>query len=180
MPLDTLNADHIGQAGGGFEPQRQNNGLLYITGLEGDENGITTLSFVTGPVPKSDINVVEVHHQNQLRKFAGKTTYQDMTVQFYDYVDQNTKLVLTRWYYQSHDPKSGKTRFASRYKKNGRLVLTGPDGSTDREWAIEGMWIQGFDPGDIDHESDTANRISCTIAIDKAIYVPAIGFLATA
>ena len=40
MALDVLHANHIGGANGEFEPQRVNNALLYIAGLDG--NGAAT------------------------------------------------------------------------------------------------------------------------------------------
>lgn len=174
MPLDTLNADHIGQVGGGFEPQRPNNVLLYIVGLAGNENDVVTLSLTSFPIPKSNIGIIEVGYLNQTRKFAGKPTYDDLSVVFNDYVDQNTKKVLADWFYLSHNPVTGKTSFARDYKKNGRVVLYAPDGSSDREWEVQGAWISTFDPGDADMESgDDRLRITCTITIDKAIYKPA-------
>lgn len=174
MPIDTLNADHIGQVGGGFEPQRANNALLYIAGLAGNENDIVTLSLTSFPVPKSNIGIIEVRYLNQIRKFAGTPTFEDMTVVFNDYVDQNTAKVLADWFYLAHDPVSGKTAFASAYKKNGRIVLYDPSGGSDREWEMQGMWIQMYDPGDIDMEGEDRVRISCTFTVDKAIYRPSI------
>lgn len=173
MPLDTLNADHIGQAGGGFEVQRANNGLIYVVGLAGNENDILSLSMTSVTLPKTNINIIEVMYLNQTRKFAGRPTFEDMQVVFNDYVDQNTKKVLADWFYLSHNPVTGKTAFASQYKKNGRIVLYGPDGSGDREWEVTGIWISAFDPGDVDHEADDRLRITCTITIDKAVFKPA-------
>lgn len=172
-PIDTLTADHIGQVGGGFEPQRANNGLLYIAGLAGNENDVITLSLTSFPLPKSNINPIEIMYLNQTRKFAGKPTYDDLSVVFNDYVDQTTKVVLANWFYLAHNPLTGKTAFASQYKKNGRMVLYAPDGSGDREWELQGMWISTFDPGDVDMETDDRVRLTCNIVIDKALFKPA-------
>lgn len=173
MPIDTLTADHIGQVGGGFEPQRGNNALLYIVGLSGNENDLLSLSLTSFPVPKSNVGTIEVRYLNQIRKFAGTPTYDELSVVFNDYVDQNTKTVLANWFYLVHNPLNGKTAFASQYKKNGRVVLFAPDGTHEREWEMQGMWISAFDPGDIDMEGEDRLRITCTITIDKAIYRPA-------
>ena len=172
MPLDTLNADHIGQVGGGFEPQRANNGLLYIVGLAGNENDLLSLSLTSFPIPKSNVGIIEVRYLNQIRKFAGTPTFDDLSVVFNDFVDQNTAKVIADWFYLSHNPVTGKTSFAAQYKKNGRAILYAPDGTRDREWECQGMWLQTFDPGDIDMEGEDRVRITCTITIDKAIYKP--------
>ena len=172
MPLDTLNADHIGQVGGGFEPQRQNNILLYVTGLAGNENDVITLSFTSGPLPKANIGIIEVRYLNQIRKFAGTPTFDDLPMVFNDYVDQETATVIANWFYLSHNPVSGKTDLAANYKRNGRMVKYGPNGEFDREWEIQGMWVSNFDPGDADMEGEDRVRITASLTIDKAIYVP--------
>ena len=174
MPIDTLNADHIGQVGGGFEPQRQNNILLRVAGLEGNENDVITLSLASFPLLKSNIGIVEVGYLNQTRKFAGKPTYDDLAVVFNDYVDQETKNVLARWFYLSHDPVTGRTAFARDYKKTGVVTLYDPSGASDREWECQGMFITAFDPGDADMEAEDRIRITCTLTIDKAIFRPVI------
>lgn len=174
MPIDTLNADHLGQVGGGFEPQRANNALLYIAGLTGNENDVVTLSLTSFSLPKSNINPIEVMYLNQTRKFAGRVTFEELNVVCNDFVDGNTAKVLADWNYLSHNPVSGKTSFAATYKKNGRAVLYDPSGGSDREWECQGMWITAFDPGDVDFEGDDRLRITMTIAIDKAIYRPSI------
>lgn len=174
MPLDTLNADHIGQVGGGFEPQRQNNILMFVTGLAGNENDVITLSLTSFPIPKSNLGIIEVRYLNQIRKFAGTPTYDDLSVVFNDYVDQNTHKVLADWFYLAHNPIDGKTQFARDYKKNGRVVLYGPEGTGDREWEIQGAWISTFDPGDADMEGEDRTRITCTITIDRAIFRPSL------
>jgi len=172
MPLDTLNADHIGQVGGGFEPQRTNNILFTVTGLAGNDNDVITLSFTSGPLPKMSITPIEVRYLNQTRKFAGTVVYEDVPMIFNDYVDQETATVLANWFYLAHNPLSGKTALARDYKKNGRLTLYGPQGTFDREWEIQGAWISNYDPGDADMEGEDRVRITATITIDKAVYIP--------
>lgn len=174
MPIDTLNADHIGQVGGGFEPQRQNNALMFVSGLAGNENDVITLSLTSFPLPKASVNIIEVGYLNQVRKFAGKPVYEDMPVVFNDYVDQQTKQVLADWWYLVHDPISGQTAFARDYKKSARIVLYDPSGGSDREWECQGCWISNFDAGDADMEADDRVRITATITVDRCIYRPSI------
>ena len=170
MPIDTLNADHIGQVGGGFEPQRQSNGLLRIAGLAGNETEVITLSLAAFPLPKSNVAIIEVAFLNQIRKFAGRTTYDDLSVQFNDYVDQNTAKVLADWFYLVHDPVTGRTAFKSEYARNGTWTLYDPTGGSDRVWECQGIWISQYDPGEIDMEADDRVRITATLTVDRAIY----------
>ena len=171
MPIDTLNADHIGSVAGGFEPQRQNNGLLRIANLAGNEQEVITLSLAAFPMPKSNVSIVEVRYLNQTRKFAGIASYDDLSVQFVDYVDRTTSKVLADWFYLSHNPVDGKTAFKSQYAKNGTWTLYDPSGGSDRVWECQGIFITAFDPGEIDMEAEgTPVRITTTFTIDRAIY----------
>lgn len=179
MPLDTLHADHIGATSGGFELQRANNALMRIVGLDGDENNLFQLSLASFPVPKSTHGIIEVPYLNEKRKFAGMPTYDDITVIFNDFVGEDVALLLHRWYYQIHDPITGKQQFKAQYAKEGRVTLYAPDGTSDREYELQGVWPSGLDGGEIDFATEDGVKINLTLTIDKVIYAPARPFFGT-
>lgn len=177
MPLENLTADHIG-ANGGHEPQRTNNGLLYITPPSAVRDGIDTsllasdeirLSIQSFPVPKRTMGVVEMGYLNEKRKFAGLPTYDDLSVIFHDYVDVNIAQILWAWSYAVHDPRTGKTGLASQYKARGFFSLYSPEGSIERQYDVIGIWPSAIDPGEIDHEGEDTVRITMTLSIDKVL-----------
>lgn len=171
MALDLMTADHLGKQGGSFEPQRANNGRLIITGLPGESNGdILILSLSSFTLPKAASNILEVAYLNERRKFAGTTTYDDLSVVYKDHIDVGTAKQLWAWRRQVSDPTTGKIGLAANYKKQGLIELYGPNGSnskTDRTIKLQGCWISAMDPGDIDFQNDETMNISCTITIDK-------------
>lgn len=164
MPLSTLHADHIG-AGGAFEPQRQNNGLLFISGLAGAD--AIRLSIASFPVPKRSMGIIELGYLNEKRKFPGLPTYDDLTVVFNDYIDQQTAKVLWDWAFLVHNPYTGKTGLAASYKKTGWVSLYGPDGVAERQYDIIGMWPSAIDPGEVDMMAEDTVKITLTLTIDK-------------
>ncbi len=168
MPLTSMTAAHLGQAKGGFEPQRANNNLLYIEGLTTEEREILRMSLQSFPIPKVNIGVIEMNHLNEKKKFPGIPTWDDLSVVFNDFVDTATAATLWRWFRTVYDPKTGKLGLARVYKKTGRVVQLAPDGSTERAYGLEGVWISALDPGDSDMSSEDVLRITCTIVIDKA------------
>lgn len=175
MPLNALHANHIGAVGGGFELQRPNNGLLYIVNLDGNSNNLITLSLASFPLPKETSNIIEVPFLNEKRKFAGMVTYDDLTVIFNDYVDQQTARLLYQWRYLVKDPVSGKIGNKAAYAKAGRMVKYGPDGQSDREYELQGIWPSALDGGEIDFANDGDGlKINMTLSIDKAIYIPSV------
>jgi len=175
MPLNTLHADHIGGANGKFEPQRINNALLRIVGLDGGnsaggENALE-LALSSFPIPKRTMGIIEIGYLNEKRKFAGIPTYDDLSVIYKDYIDAATARVLWKWNYQVHNPETGKTGLARAYKKSGSVTLFAPDGSGefDRMMDVIGAWPSGFDPGDADLAGEDSVNITLTLTIDKVI-----------
>lgn len=174
MPLDTLHANHLGSVGGGFELQRANNALLYIVGLDGNSNDLLTLSLASFPLPKETTSPIEVGFLNEKRKFAGLTTYDDLSIVINDYVDKDTAQMLYRWRYLVKDPVSGKMGFKAQYAKAGRMVKFGPDGTAEREYELQGVWPSALDGGEIDFMTEDGVKINMTLTVDKTIYLPAV------
>ena len=131
MP-ELLSADHIGNAAGGFEPQRTNNFEIRITPPGGNAD-ILQLSIKAFPLPKQETSVIEIPYGNELRKVAGRTTYANLEATFHDYVDQQTLQELNEWRKLVYDPATGNVGLAWRYKVEGTLVMFAPDGSFERE-----------------------------------------------
>jgi hypothetical protein len=186
MPLDNLTAEHIGQQGAvtKFEPQRSNNALLHIAGLQNvaaqqgmtmDSTDVLTLSLSSFPLPKRSVGIIEVGYLNEKRKFAGNPTYDDLSVVFKDYVDAGTAKILWAWNFAVHNPTNGKTGLKRNYGKNGWVQMFAPDGSMERQYDLFGIWPSSFDPGDIDMMGEEALNITVTLTIDKTI--PSLGLL---
>lgn len=170
MALDLMTADHLGKQNGTYEPQRANNGRLIITGLPGEADGnVLVLSLSSFTLPKAASNILEVAYLNERRKFAGTTTYDDLSVVYKDHIDAGTARQLWLWRRLVSDPTTGEIGLAANYKKQGWIELYGPNGlnSNIRTIKLQGCWISAMDPGDIDYQNDETMNISCTITIDK-------------
>lgn len=168
----------LGGSGGkaNYEPQRQNNALMYIVGVGGQQENVLTLSLSAFPLPKVTQNPIEIGYLNEKRKFAGNPTFDDLSVTFNDYIDVGTADALLLWRHQCYDPNRGTVGLASSYKKSGWVTLFSPDGDPgyNREYTLIGIWPSMFDPGEIDHQGEDVVRITCTFTIDKAY--PSKGF----
>lgn len=161
--LNNLTADRIDT----LEPQRQSNGILRIANLlNGD---VFELGIQGFPLPKRAVGVIEIRYLNEVRKFAGNPTYDDITVTFNDYIDNDLAGVIDEWFTLVHNAKNGKTGWARTYKKTGHVELYGPNGQYSRFWDVRGVWPSSFDPGDIDVTSEDAVKIQGTFSIDKAL-----------
>lgn len=163
MPLDFMHADALNDK----EPQRVNNILLYITGI--DDSDLFTLAVESFPVPKVNNGIIELSHLNEKRKYAGLPVFEDLAVVCKDLIEVNVARSISQWRRQVYDPATGKIGFARNYKKSGYVEMYGPDGSGGRRFDIYGVWPSAFDPGDADKAGEDFLRINLTLTIDKAV-----------
>jgi len=180
-----MTADRIAEAGGNFEPQRTNNGVLVIEGLTSDMRGgnlnansgaaeVFTLSIDTFPLPKQQNGIIEVDYLNEKRKVAGKVTVDDVDIVLKDFIDKSTALVLWAWRCQVYNPWTGQIGLAHHYKKKATAYIFGPEGSYIRKWELKGLWPFNMDPGEIDMAGEDILKITLSCALDKATLLPDI------
>lgn len=170
---DMMSADAIAQMKGEYEPQRVNNGVLFIEGLPGADNEIMRLSLDTFPMPKQQNGIVEADYLNEKRKVAGKVTVDDMDIVYKDYVDRAVAKTLWDWRMQVYNPKTGKVGLARTYKKRAEIITFAPNGTGTRVWELYGVWPSNMDPGDLDMAGEDIVKITLSLVVDKAIYAKA-------
>ena len=161
-----MGAAHIASSQGGFEPQRQNNWAIEI---EITNREILELSLSKGFLPREMNEPIAIHYLNEVVYVAGKTTYEEGTVEVIDYVDQNTAKVLSDWRRLVYQAETGIIGPAVSYKKRGTIVMFSPDGKTERKWDLIGMWPHTVDFGTLDMAASEVLRATLTIRFDKAI-----------
>lgn len=170
MVLDNLTAQHIGgQAPGEFELQRQNNGLLYVVGLTGNNDNVITLGLSSFPIPKVNQGIIEVRYLNEARKFPGNPVFDDLSIIIRDYVDRNMAGILLEWRRLAYDHETGKIGRAADLKKQARIELFSPTGDEVREYELQGVWPSAFDGGEIDMAGEDGVNITLTLTYDKFI-----------
>lgn len=183
-----MSANHLAAGGteGRFEPQRQNNGVLYISGLESfgegvkDSEDVIALSLQSFPIPKQRNEPVLLPYMNQVRKVAGRAEVDEIEVVVRDFVDTKTALILLNWRASVYDPQTGRVGFARNYKREAEVHLFGPGINTGagtgqsaagkvpvRKFRLEGVWPSMLDPGDIDHEGTEKLTMNMTLQVDK-------------
>ncbi len=167
MAVDDMSAGHIAAQSGFFEPQRQNNALLRIFGL-GEGEDILAISIESFPLPKTTITASEAMYMNETVKFAGRVTFEDLSVVYKDFVDMPTLKILSDWYLTTYNPWNGRIGLARNYKKTAEAVMYGPQGGFERKFKLQGLWINSFDPGDQDMTGEGTKLINIGLSIDKA------------
>lgn len=177
MPISdsyTRGAYHISNNTVEYNPQRKNNFNLIINGLgdlprvysidqsmgdlgdvdiirNGQEQVSLSLRSCTTPVVTQ--NPIEINRGNSTIKFAGKPTFNTITIEAYDYIGSDAKDTLLAWQYLSYNGRYDYVGSAWNYKKDCQLLQLTPDGTLVRYWDIKGAWVQSVTPGDFNMDS---------------------------
>jgi hypothetical protein len=182
--LPSLSAAHLANVGG-FEPQRANNALLFITDITdltlnvaagvgtvtsgSGHTNVLTLALDSFKIPQTEVAITSARFLNEARKFAGEVTHEDMTVTFKDFVDAEVAAALKQWHAKVYNPYTGKIGYARDYKKNGLIELYGPDGTAVRSYTVIGIWPSLVNHGQIDMASTDMLKIEVTFAVDRVV-----------
>jgi len=179
MPLK-LGAYHmIGQDD--WEPQRTNNfeiqfpnlGQLFSIdqglALPGNASDLLTLSVKSVTYPGTEIGKLTVSYGNNSINFAGKPSYDDVTIVVNDFIGIQTERILMGWSRLVYDPKTEIVGWASQYKRDGYLLEFSPDGKVVRRTQLRGCFPGNVSPGDFDNDDNSIRQISATFYCDVAI-----------
>jgi hypothetical protein len=160
-------ADHIAAQAGTFEPQRQNNFSLEIP-LTGSDKDFISMSLQSVPLPNESNDEIEIQFQNEKRYVAGQYTVDATTLIVRDYVDVDVRGAIMRWRKQVYDPQTGNVGLAKDYKRQANIVMTAPDGTTQRVCKLIGCWPQAVTGGNLAMDASDQVQIEVTLRFDKA------------
>jgi len=145
------------------EPKRLNRYEILL-----DDNLRLTCKSVT--MPSMNVDQVDIHRMHTYYKVAGsKITYSDITVTFYDMVDNAAANSIEAWWTQVYNINTSLMGFASSYKKNLTLLIYGPDHSVVESWVLVGAWPKDLKRKDLSWEDGKGNQeVTLTLLIDEA------------
>ena len=152
-----------------YEVQRTNHWEIQITGIPGDgTDEMVTLLTSSAAMPQFSVETVELTHVNGKSKVAGAPTLEAGDLTVLDAIDVDMEMRLYNWFCQVYNPKTNQMGWSSVYKKNAKLVLFGPDGSSKRVWKLEGVWPTTFNPGELNYDGSDKKMLTMTLSYDKA------------
>lgn len=164
-----------------WEPQRTNNFEIHIYGLNSlisadkglkmPSNSGQYLTLATKSVGDLgiDISPIAVDYGNNAINFAGKPSYNSISIDFNDYVGLETERIIAAWHRLVYDPKTQKIGRASVYKKSAHLLEFSPDGAFRKCWELKGCFPTSVSYGGYDQSGGSVRNISVTLSIDYAL-----------
>jgi hypothetical protein len=128
-----------------------------------------SLSLTTANLPGGTNDAVEIPFRNEVRFVAGQARFDDFTISFRDYVDQQVHQAILTWRRLVYDPVSGRIGRAATYKRRGKLFMFGPDGEDERGFSLIGVWPMNDPPLSFDSGTTDQLLLEVTFKIDKVI-----------
>lgn len=151
--------------------RRTNNFIVTITDVTtvgNDEDNNLELVIKQAFIPSVSLNVLELRHGNDAKKFAGVATWTGGQITVIDVLSRKELDAVLTWFKQTYDWKSGNIGVADEYKKNGYITEYASNGQFERKWYVEGMWISDLNMGDLDAASGEFKQITMKIEIDPS------------
>lgn len=119
-------------------------------------------------LPSVSLNVLELRHGNDAKKFAGVATWNGGQITIIDVLNKDELQAVLAWFKKTYNWKTGEIGLASEYKKAGYITEYASDGRYERRWEVEGMWISSLNVGDLDATSGEMKKVTMTIEIDPS------------
>ena len=116
------------------EPKRQNRYELLL-----DDSLRLTCNSCS--IPSIDVEPVDVHRMHNKYRVAGsKVTYGDVSLKFYDFVDNLAATSIKEWHREVYDINTSLMGYPKSYKRDLTLLMYGPDHAVVESWVFKGAW----------------------------------------
>lgn len=121
--------------------------------------------------PEFTLAPAEVHHDQEVAYFAGKQTWNEITLVFYDAVGGGASDISARmysWVTTVAEISQGNVNLPSAYKKTLILQSTDGSGSPDETWKLYGAWPTKSNWQNLDYKANDIQTVDITLKYDRA------------
>lgn len=158
-----------------LEPLRKNRFIIQFTETPPSTtgNGPSKLAFCAhvSTKPEVSFNPVEQHRLNERFWVAGKPTWNDLAMTFYDFIEgpDSASNILWEWATTIYNPITGQMYFKTQYMTSATLAMLDPAGGVVQVWNLFYIWPQTVTWGDLASDSDDLSEVSVTFKYDYAV-----------
>jgi hypothetical protein len=155
-----------------LEPMRRNRWVMQFTSIPGDGSA-ENLAFAahTSARPTITYNVVEHQRLNERYYLAGKPTWSELPMTFFDFIQGATSVsqILWNWNNVVYNPITGAMGFKKEYTTSGTLAMLDPAGGIVQVWNLFYVWPFTVGWGDLSADDDGVAEVSVTFRYDYAV-----------
>jgi hypothetical protein len=158
-----------------LEPLRKNRWVMQFTSVPGvsDVASATNLAFCahTAQRPTQTYNVTELQRLNERFYVAGKVTWSELPMTFFDYINgaNSASEILWNWSKMIYNPVTGQMGFKKQYTTSGTLAMLDPAGGIVQVWNLFYVWPFTLNWGELSADDDGLSEVSVTFRYDYAV-----------
>jgi hypothetical protein len=158
-----------------LEPLRKNRWVMSFTSVPPGTIQLAqdrlTFCALSATKPQMTFNAVEQHRLNEKFWVAGKITWNDMAMTFYDFIQgENTvSNILYNWATTIYNPITGQMFFKTQYMTSATLAMLDPAGGVRQLWNLFYIWPMDVNYGDLNASDDGVVEVSATFKYDYAV-----------
>ena len=122
-------------------------------------------------MPSIEVEEATIDRMHTKYKVAGsKVKYGDVTLKFYDFVDNLAANSIAAWHAQVFDPATTLMGYPVGYKRDITLLIYGPDHSIIESWLFQGAWPKNITRQGLDWKNGNGTQdVTLVLSIDAAI-----------
>lgn len=140
-----------------------------IGGLEGNDQ-LALLVLQSAQRPNFKLEEPEMHHDQEVARFAGKQSWEPISLKWYDCEQPfDGSRAIYNWLATVVDITRGDVNPPSIYKKQARLSMTNGTGVPSESWTICNCWPKEVNWGDLDYTSTDIATIEAQMRYDRAM-----------
>ena len=156
-----------------LEPMRKNRWVMQFTTVPGSTNGPDRLAFMahTASRPTQTYNQTEYQRLNERFYMAGKMTWSELTMTFYDFMQgpESVSNILYTWSNVIYNPVTGQMGFKKDYATSATLAMLDPAGGIVQTWNYFYIWPATLTFGELSADEDGLCEVSAIFKYDFAI-----------
>lgn len=155
-----------------LEPLKKNRWIMQFTTIPGG-GSVTNLTFCahTAARPTITYGVSEIQRLNERFYHAGKPTWSEIPMSFYDYIQGTDGVsdILWNWNQKIYSPVTGAMGFKIEYSTSGTLAMLDPAGGVVQVWNLFYIWPYTIAFNDLSADDEAPAEVNVTFRYDYAI-----------
>jgi len=120
--------------------------------------------------PSFKFDEPEMHHNQEVARFAGKQSWEPVTLKWYD-GEQNPDISkgIYHWLETVVNMESIQVAHPSNYKRSASLVVSDGTGQANERWSMYGTWPAAINWQELDYSATELLTCEATLRYDRAV-----------
>jgi hypothetical protein len=157
-----------------IETRRKHRWLFQTLGKGGGDQFPANVLLILQSAQRPDFKFEEpeMHHNQEVARFAGKQDWEPITLTWYDAEQpQDASAQIWDWFEHVVNFAGADVQIPGLYKAEGRLQMQDGNGTPSETWRLCNTWPKEFNGGDLDYTDTEIATVEVTMRFDRALRV---------